>query len=373
MNETRILPGTQYDLDLPRESTIKALRYLSDGRLLAVSTLKHGSLQDLRGIPNLIQVWEIGKASPLCEWVAASNGWNRISIHPRGSSIAISTNEDLSLRDVRSGQQLWVARPAALANDIQFSADGRFLATVGPYGLRDNLAFVDLWNVDSGANVFSASPGIQSCDLVSFSTDGVRLAVFAIHEDPSIGSLLVWSTDGHNLVNRVNHRGGQSAISFTPDGNFVVTSDGSIHFWNAENGDLVRTLEAKSGEVFGEVHFDLRDSTLVTNVKRIERMDTGPFSNELLKMFSENVNPFEILIPKMVEKLKDEDLSFGDLVRIEIGSSREMDRQKIHLSHPLQGSGYCGHARAMSPDGRRFAMALHTSVEFWRLDDEPAI
>src|SRR5262249_12841091 len=250
MSKTASADGTQFHLDLPRNATIKALRYLRNGTLLAVATQKHGPSEELDDA-HVVQVWEIGRPTLLCEWGAAGDSWNRVAIHPGGSALAISRDGELSLWTLPGGQQLWKVSPATLANDIAFSPNGRLLATVGPYGLRDNLAVVELPDADSGTELFSIRPGIQSCDDVAFSPDGTKLAVSGIHEDPSIGSIFVWTTDGRKLVDREHELGGQSDICFSPDGKFIVTCGSAIHFWDADTGDQVRDIKDGTGEVVG--------------------------------------------------------------------------------------------------------------------------
>src|SRR5262249_19866425 len=132
----------------------------------------------------------------------------------------------------------------------------------------------------------------------------------------------------------------------------------------------VRVIKAGPGEVVGGPFFHPGGGILVANADRFPTIGIDMSGNQLLKLFAEEANPFETLICRQVEKLKGQYLSLGDVVRLDFESGRELDRRTIHLRHPFEGSGYYGRGATLSPDGNRFAMALHTSVEAWTFDGD---
>src|SRR5262249_31463674 len=205
--------GSDFDLSLPHDATITALQYLADGRLLAVASKMYGPFcRDSNS--DLVQVWDVGRPALLSEWQPDTPGRRRAAIEPQGAAVATTIDGELALWAIPGGRQIWRAGPHSKANDIRFSPDGRFLATAGPYGPRDDLAVVELRHAVSGTLTFSASPGIASCDAIDFSPDGSRVAVAGIHEDPYLGSIFVWTSDGRVLLNREHELGGQSHVEY---------------------------------------------------------------------------------------------------------------------------------------------------------------
>lgn len=199
MVQTRKAEGKKFVLDLPEDMMIGALGFTAVGKLLAVATCSSGSVQN-QGI--VAQVWDVEKNVVLRQWNGNTHSSHGVAIDPDGATMAVSSSGEFVRWDVGSGKELWKVSPHKVANDLVFSPDGKLIATAGPYGLRDGLGVIELWDAKTGKNVFSHSPGIQSCDCVAFSPDGTKLAVAGIHEDTGIGSIYVFSTDGKKLLEK---------------------------------------------------------------------------------------------------------------------------------------------------------------------------
>jgi WD40 repeat protein len=369
---TALGDGSDFGLSLPHEATITALQYLADGRLLAVASKMYGPFCGDRD-SDLVQVWDVGRPALLSEWQVASPGRRWAAIEPQGAAVATTAGGELALWAIPGGRQIWRARPHSSANAIRFSPDGRFLATAGPYGPRDDLAVVELRRAVSGTLTFSASPGIASCDAIAFSPDGSRIAVAGIHEDPYLGSIFVWSTGGRALLNREHELGGRSHVEYTTDGRFLVFARQDVHFWDAVTGEPVRVIEPQPGEVFCDVFVHPDGQTLIAIVSPRSTFEPRDLGDEIVELFPKELNAFEVLIKREVAKRKAEPPGHStiDVVRIDLTSGREVIRcRRVLANHPKENSAYFGRATTLSADGTKLAMARHTSVNVWDLGDE---
>src|SRR5262249_11721431 len=55
----------------------------------------------------------------------------------------------------------------------------------------------------------------------------------------------LWDTTSGNLIAAVTHPQPVQSIEFSPDGSYLVSTDGekNVYLWNARDGSFVRTLE----------------------------------------------------------------------------------------------------------------------------------
>jgi WD40 repeat protein len=279
--------------------------------------------------------------------------------------VALSESGELVHRDLPTGQVLWKVAPHRVANAIAFSPDGKFIATAGPYGLRDNLAVVELWETTSGKNLFSYSPGITSCDCVAFSPEGTRLAVGGRHEDDT-RYLYIWSTTGKQLLHRESESAQQ--LSFSPDGRLLALMPHDIHLCDAGTGDVIGAFRGSMQEgFFGEAYFHPDNKTFVGTMHRSEplpQIDQGL----IREWFDNEANPFQTGIDYFTQKLTaNPPKSFAEVVRWDVGTGDELGRWPVHLDQPVAGSGFHGGGVALSLDGTRFAYAEHNAVELWEV------
>jgi WD40 repeat protein len=101
---------------------------------------------------------------------------------------------------------------------MAFSSDGKTIATSG----YDDI--VHLWDVTSHAEVKTfRSSHLASLFAVAFSPDGRRL----IAGTPD-GPVKLWDTESaQELLALKGHQSGVDCVSFTPDGETLVSANGS--------------------------------------------------------------------------------------------------------------------------------------------------
>ncbi|MEQ8788945.1 MAG: caspase family protein [Pirellulaceae bacterium] len=141
-------------------------------------------------------------------------------------------------------------------NDVQFSQDGRYVATAG-----DDFA-ARVWNANSGEAVTSTLMHRDSVLKVSFSPDGSRLATACGDTTGrnGKGAARIWNSQtGEPLTPWLEHEGMERPIErqgpsdyvvskagivmdvrFSPDGSLLVTAadSGTVRIWDAETGEL---------------------------------------------------------------------------------------------------------------------------------------
>ena len=85
---------------------------------------------------------------------------------------------------------------------------------------------------------------------IAYFPDGTRFAVAT-----SIGVWVYDSITGKELYPLTDHTYGVDLIRFSPDGNFIATAspDGSIHLWNADNGNHVYILSDEKSDLYEPV------------------------------------------------------------------------------------------------------------------------
>jgi WD40 repeat protein/tetratricopeptide (TPR) repeat protein len=189
-----------------------------------------------------------------------------------------------------------------LLMDVDFSADGKWLAAAGLGGLAqvwnaDTLAeyhlftghqglvfraafspnskilatcgtdsTVRLWDLKSKELIISLSPG-PNVRTLAFSPDGNRLAAGSWN-----GIVKVWqlSLDTNEIIREIGHHQLDServrAMEFSPDSQYlaVACSDGSLRVWHPVNGTEIRHFFAHSGSAIN-IAFHPQGHRLVTS------------------------------------------------------------------------------------------------------------
>ncbi len=112
-------------------------------------------------------------------------------------------------------------------NNVAFSADGRFLATVS----QDT--DVKLWDVATGQEIGTLTGHGQPVNAVAFSPDGSRLATAG-----NDGFIILWDTTSLELITPLNGQDGAvNDIAFHPDGQRLIAAYASsaVRLWDISN------------------------------------------------------------------------------------------------------------------------------------------
>ena len=134
---------------------------------------------------------------------------------------------------------------------VAFSPDGKTLASSSGDLTRNPAreGKVRLWDVGSGAEVFSFQPTTGMVLSLAFSSDSRRLALAGVN-----GTVLLWDTVLRRPERRLRgHSGRASSVAFRPDGKQLTSGDthGSLIFWDVETGQRLRTVKAHASIVSG--------------------------------------------------------------------------------------------------------------------------
>lgn len=232
------------------KTTVKVRRCLLTGSLffamgVGLTACGGGGMEDA---PAATRTVEAANAAPRAASRQA-RGYNRrgviaIVTSADGKSVAVAHSDGrVRLLDAhgRSEVKLLAGPGSSVVSGLIFSADGRYLVTVG----RDSDAQV--WNVDTGTLRLTLRGHEQPLRAIGASADGSVVATAGEETrvmlwDGTTGRLKRVLTGPTDFVN---------SVSVSPDGLQVASGDASarILVWNAETGRLVGTLRGHTGEV----------------------------------------------------------------------------------------------------------------------------
>ena len=226
-----------------------------------------------------------------------------------GKKVLYIDDKAVRLADVETGER--ILKPVFIHNNqvqcAALSVDGKYLITgYNNWENNENRVIVNLWEIESGAQIQQYSLDINYINAISFSPDGSQFWIV--------------SQDAQTIV-RVDIETGQEVrcyggfahdfqlADFTPDGEYAVTTSmgwwipSTEIFWDAETGEHVYTLFndephlslsfSKDGKeiLTGE---NVWDEELEMNISTAYLLDTD--TGEIIKQFEHpaNLNAIEL-------------------------------------------------------------------------------
>jgi WD40 repeat protein len=174
------------------------------------------------------RVWDVDSGRPESEPLRHDGAVKAVAFSPDGAFVLTGSEDDTArLWEFRSGAQVHRWGHREHVNDVTFSPDGKLAVTASD----DKKARI--WEVNSGREI-SGSPLIHSNEIgkVQFSSDGRWLATMADDH------LRVWYfEDQRQFPSVMNARGVQSGV-LSGDGSWVATgaSDGQVGIWDSTSG-----------------------------------------------------------------------------------------------------------------------------------------
>jgi len=153
-----------------------------------------------------------------------------MAISPDGTRIALNLGREIAIRELPGGREIMRLQAAAVVQGLAYNHDGSRLVSGGQDGS------VQLWDGQTGQNLYHFRGHRGMVNAVTFSHDGTRIASAA--DD---GTVRVWDAhvDPTSRVLLVNDAIALS-VAFSPDPStdLLAAGDGTgtIHFWSSATG-----------------------------------------------------------------------------------------------------------------------------------------
>jgi WD40 repeat protein len=163
-----------------------------------------------------------------------------VAYSPDGSVVAAGLSSDGVVRLWKTSD--WSSLPgmeghtsSALIYDLEFSPDGKILASAG----NDNV--ICLSRVSDAKLLLTLSGHTGDVRDIAFSPDGQLIASASTDK-----TVRVWRvSDGTALLTLRLHTGEVHGVAFSPDGQTLASAsiDNSVRLWRVSDGTLLRTIE----------------------------------------------------------------------------------------------------------------------------------
>lgn len=252
--------------------SVTAAQFSRDGQRLA-SASRDGTAR----------VWDVQNGNSLLVLPAQSGAVNSVSFSPDGTLLATSENNDAKIWDAHTGKELRTLRGhTGIVNCVSFSPDGHFIATaaddemVKGWETESGIEVFSLRGAESGIDLFSIHGNSSPIKSVSFSPDGLSLAVTWLNGTVKMCDTLtgkvrtltsgqlrsarsasfspdgmrlaaggwrrvgIWDTEtGAELLNLRAHVADVGCVAFSPDGQHLASGsdDGTLKIWNIHVGN----------------------------------------------------------------------------------------------------------------------------------------
>lgn len=288
--------GGRFLVSASRDSTIKiwnvesgevqkTLNGHGPGGVESVAISPGENLLATGGHDSTLRLWELPSANLLQE-LSDNSPYPVISVkfHPQ-DNLFVST-EGVKETGIGGSIRFWEIVPGQESqprarqpeitfhdktiNNVKFSPNGRFLATVS------NDATAGVWDLASPQNSFSLEGHQTYVSAIAFDRSGKHLATGSWDNTAQVWAL---DTQTHKLT-LGGHVGAVYDVVFGPDDKCIVTGsrDGTARMWNAKTGALELILSGHKGEV---VALDTSGTLLATasrdHTVKVWNIGSGPY------------------------------------------------------------------------------------------------
>jgi WD40 repeat protein len=202
-------------------------------------------------------IWDTATRKAVRVFPVKGDRGSKVSFSPDGLTVALADSYIVTLYDLRTGRQTHRLVGYWDSSDLDFSPDGKLLATATP----GNSAFV--WDVAHESIVSSLSSGYPSTAVRFMPGDGKLVAV-----GDTSGKILLWKLDpthrfqgawaarpvGQPLA---GHNGGVQSLDFSPSGSMLVAlSNEKLRLWDVATHQLIGApLPLPASNSNGSVHY----------------------------------------------------------------------------------------------------------------------
>jgi WD40 repeat protein len=215
------------------EGSVYGMALSPNGELLAVATS--------RGI----RIYDASNLKLLPRVLLSDKMMLNVAFSPDGLTLAAVGN-GIELIELRTGasRALFKRTSEATNRVAQFSPDGRFLFTLGPYFTKPEN--ISVWNVQTGQLQMELSGHTEFIQAIAISPDGERLASSDFSQN-----LIIWNLrTGISIKTLRTFQQGQSLI-FDRAGKALVSGEnnGYIEVWNADSWGEPKRIQEQRDEI----------------------------------------------------------------------------------------------------------------------------
>lgn len=229
--------------------TVDCLEFSGDGKHLAAAGWRSKEAK----------VWSVDDGRVINTFTA-EDSVRSLSFSPGGTRLVLGCKDHRILwRNIagEDGEQTDNAHKLPVY-DVEFSPDGRYLASASGEWTKIEPGVVKLWDAATREEVASFTGHRHAVRAVSFHPAGNRL----VSVDQT-GVVKVWDVPGKREIKELRNSVGGRAVAYSPDGKQIAVGlqDGTINLWDVDSADLIKRYGG-ADDIFG-VRFSVDGSTLI--------------------------------------------------------------------------------------------------------------
>ncbi|MDE0317967.1 MAG: WD40 repeat domain-containing protein [Candidatus Poribacteria bacterium] len=153
------------------------------------------------------------------------------------------TGKPLKTYEIYTGVLYFARGHGGAITHTAYSPDGETIATAGADGK------MQWWDAHTGENIKTFTEYVSGSRTITYSPDKKKIAVTAG------GKVNLWNASGKHLKTLTGHKGYVAGITFSPEGNVLVTgsSDRTARLWNVHTGENIKILTGHTGIVYNAI------------------------------------------------------------------------------------------------------------------------